>query len=102
MSESAALELEIRRSHAITAEEVNSRELIEQWCATVRRKDYDGVLRRHSANILVFDVPEPFQSEGLDAYRKTWDLFFSCNVEPVTFHFADKIIEHERHLVPAP
>ncbi len=24
----------------------------------------------------MYDVPEPFQSVGLDAYRKTWDTFF--------------------------
>lgn len=64
-------------------------ELIEQWCAAVRRKDYDGVLKRHSANMLMFDVPGPFQSEGLEAYRKTWDLFFGCNADPITFHFTD-------------
>ncbi len=26
----------------------------------------------------MFDVPPPLQSRGLDEYRKTWDLFFSC------------------------
>jgi ketosteroid isomerase-like protein len=24
----------------------------------------------------MFDVPPPFQSVGLDTYRKTWDMFF--------------------------
>jgi hypothetical protein len=52
------------------------RKLIEDWSAAVRRKDYDGVLKRHAHNILMFDVPGPFQSEGIEAYRKTWDLFF--------------------------
>jgi ketosteroid isomerase-like protein len=46
------------------------RELIADWSAAVRRKDYDGVLRNHSRNMLMFDVPPPFQSEGIDAYRK--------------------------------
>jgi uncharacterized protein (TIGR02246 family) len=64
-------------------------ELIEQWCAAVRRRDYDGILERHSANILMFDVPGPFQSEGIEAYRKTWDLFFGCTVQPPRFHFTD-------------
>jgi uncharacterized protein (TIGR02246 family) len=65
------------------------RELIEQWCAAVRRKDYDGILKRHSANILMFDVPEPFQSEGIEGYRKTWDLFFGCAADPASFRFTD-------------
>lgn len=24
----------------------------------------------------MFDVPEPLQSKGIEAYKKTWDLFF--------------------------
>src|SRR5215469_6327197 len=64
-------------------------ELIEQWCAAVRRKDYNGILRRHSTNILMFDVPGPFQSEGIEAYRKTWDLFFGWMVDAVKFEFSD-------------
>ena len=37
----------------------------------------------------MFDVPPPFQSEGLEAYRKTWDLFFSTMADPPTFDFSD-------------
>ena len=33
----------------------------------------------------MFDVPPPFKSVGLEAYRKTWDLFFSWSSEPVRF-----------------
>src|SRR5215469_8833646 len=68
------------------------REVIEQWCAAVRRKDYDGALKNHSADMLMFDVPGPFQSEGLDAYRKTWDLFFGCMASmasPAKFEFSN-------------
>jgi uncharacterized protein (TIGR02246 family) len=65
------------------------RHLIEQWCAAVRRKDYEGVLSRHSPNILMFDVPGPFQSEGLEAYRKTWDLFFGWMTAPAPFDLSD-------------
>lgn len=32
----------------------------------------------------MYDVPEPFQSIGLEAYRKTWDLFFA-NTKPGVF-----------------
>jgi uncharacterized protein (TIGR02246 family) len=65
------------------------RQLIADWSAAVRRRDYDGVLAHHAPNILMFDVPLPFQSEGLEAYRKTWDLFFGSMVEPSTFDFSD-------------
>ena len=65
------------------------RELIADWSAAVRRKDYDGVLRNHSRNVLMFDVPPPFQSEGIDAYRKTWDLFFGWMASTPKFELSD-------------
>jgi uncharacterized protein (TIGR02246 family) len=65
------------------------RQLIADWSAAARRRDYDGVLAHHAESILMFDVPPPFQSEGLAAYRKTWDLFFSTMADPPTFNFAD-------------
>ena len=42
-------------------------------------------LRSHAADLVMFDVPPPFKSVGLDAYRKTWDLFFSWSNGPVRF-----------------
>lgn len=65
------------------------RQLISDWSAAARRRDYDGVLAHHGSDILMFDVPPPFQSEGLEAYRKTWDLFFSMMADPPTFNFSD-------------
>ena len=57
--------------------EVLIRELIENWAKAVRTEDYEGILAHHSKDIVMYDVPEPFQSVGIDAYRKTWDTFFS-------------------------
>jgi len=65
------------------------RKMIADWSAAARRRDYDGVLAHHAADILMFDVPLPFQSEGLGAYRKTWDLFFGTMADPPTFDFSD-------------
>jgi uncharacterized protein (TIGR02246 family) len=61
------------------------RDLIEAWADAVRRRDYAGILRSHAADFVMFDVPPPFKSVGLDAYRKTWDLFFSWSSGPVRF-----------------
>jgi ketosteroid isomerase-like protein len=33
----------------------------------------------------MFDVPPPFQSKGIEAYKKTWDLFFTCSGDPIVF-----------------
>lgn len=70
-------------------DEIAIRKLIDDWSAAARRKDYDGVLTRHSRDILMFDVPGPFQSEGIEAYRKTWDLFFGWRSRPPKFDFSD-------------
>ena len=72
-----------------TDDETTLRQLIADWSAAARRRDYDGVLAHHAPNILMFDVPPPFQSEGLEAYRKTWDLFFGSMADPPTFDFSD-------------
>ena len=69
----------------ISDNEVAVRDLIEAWADSVRRKDYDGILRSHATDFVMFDVPPPFKSVGLDAYRKTWDLFFSWSSGPVRF-----------------
>ena len=66
-------------------DEAAIRNVVESWAAAVRRRDYEGILTNHSSDIVMFDVPPPFQSKGIDAYKKTWDLFFSCSGDPVVF-----------------
>lgn len=70
-------------------EHAEIRQLITDWRAAVRCRDYDGVLNSHSRNVLMFDVPPPFESEGIDAYRKTRDLFFSWMAGPPKFELSD-------------
>lgn len=50
--------------------------VIEAWADAVRRHDLAGILARHEPDIVMFDVPPPLQSRGMDEYKKTWDLFF--------------------------
>lgn len=68
-----------------TKDAVAIRNLLEDWAGAVRKKDLDGILYNHSPRILMFDVPPPLQSKGIDAYKKTWDLFFSWAHDPVVF-----------------
>jgi uncharacterized protein (TIGR02246 family) len=56
--------------------ETQIKALIEAWADAVRRHDYSGILAHHDQDVVMFDVPPPLQSRGLDEYRKTWDLFF--------------------------
>ena len=52
------------------------RALVEKWASAVRAKDMDGVLANHTDDIVMFDVPMPLQSKGMEEYKKTWELFF--------------------------
>ena len=58
------------------ADEAQIRALIEAWAAAVRQQDLGGVLAKHSSDIVMFDVPLPLQSIGMQEYEKTWELFF--------------------------
>jgi len=37
----------------------------------------------------MFDVPPPIQSNGIEAYKKTWDLFYSCSPDPAVFDITE-------------
>jgi uncharacterized protein (TIGR02246 family) len=66
-------------------DEAEVRALVERWAKAVRAKDMEEILARHSAKILMFDVPPPFKSKGIEEYGKTWDLFYSAQPEPIAF-----------------
>jgi len=72
-----------------TVNEAAIRELVQSWARAVRAKDLDGILANHSTDILMFDVPPPLQSKGIEAYKKTWELFFSWSNDPVVFDIKD-------------
>jgi uncharacterized protein (TIGR02246 family) len=70
-------------------DESEIRTLIERWAKAVRDEDRSAIRADHDPGMLMFDVPPPFQSEGLDAYMATWETFFSCAEKPVAFAFHD-------------
>jgi uncharacterized protein (TIGR02246 family) len=76
-------------SSSRTTDEAAIRELVESWARAVRAKDLDGILANHSTDMLMFDVPPPLQSKGIEAYKKTWELFFSWSNDPVVFDIKD-------------
>jgi uncharacterized protein (TIGR02246 family) len=62
------------------------RTLIEQWAAAVHAGDMDGVLADHSDDIVMFDVPPPYEGvRGIDAYRDTWPPFFEWQRRGASF-----------------
>src|SRR5919106_3798475 len=67
-------------------DEEQIRNLIHQWAAAVHRGDLNGVLADHSDDIVMFDVPPPYEGvRGIDAYRETWPPFFEWQVRGASF-----------------
>ena len=62
------------------------RTLIETWVAAVHTGDLDTVLAQHAPDLVMFDVPPPYDGvRGLDAYRDTWPGFFEWQKSGASF-----------------
>jgi uncharacterized protein (TIGR02246 family) len=62
------------------------RELIERWAAAVHAGDLPAVLADHAPDIVMFDVPPPYEGvRGLDAYRASWPGFFDWQASGAVF-----------------
>jgi uncharacterized protein (TIGR02246 family) len=72
-----------------TNDEAELRGLIARWSKAVREEDLTAIQADHDPDIMMFDVPPPFLSRGLDAYMATWQKFFASSVKPVVFDFED-------------
>ncbi len=58
-------------------DELQIRAVVERWVAAIQARDLDGVLAAHTDDVVVFDVPPPYDGvHGIDAYRDTWPEFF--------------------------
>jgi uncharacterized protein (TIGR02246 family) len=67
-------------------DEEQIRTLIERWAYAVHAGDLDGVLADHAADIVMFDVPPPYDGvRGIDDYRDTWPGFFEWQRRGATF-----------------
>ncbi|HSK95111.1 MAG TPA: nuclear transport factor 2 family protein [Euzebyales bacterium] len=62
------------------------RTLIVRWANAVHAGDLTGVLTDHAEDIVMFDVPPPYEGvRGLDAYRATWPPFFEWQARGASF-----------------
>lgn len=59
-----------------TRDETEIRAALESWARAVRNVDMAGILANHTEDVVIFDVPVPLQSRGIEEYRRTWELFF--------------------------
>jgi uncharacterized protein (TIGR02246 family) len=70
----------------VAGDEEQIRALIEGWAAAVHRGDLDAVVADHADDIVMFDVPPPYDGvRGLDAYRETWPPFFEWQARGASF-----------------
>jgi uncharacterized protein (TIGR02246 family) len=68
------------------SDEEQIRELIERWAVAVHAGDLRGVLADHARDILMFDVPPPYEGlRGIDAYRDSWPGFFEWQTAGAVF-----------------
>jgi uncharacterized protein (TIGR02246 family) len=67
-------------------DEQQVRSLIEHWVTAVHAGDLSTVLADHSPDIVMYDVPPPYEGvRGLDAYRETWPGFFEWQRSGASF-----------------
>ena len=70
-------------------DEMEIRALIDRWAKAVREENRAAIRADHDSEMLMFDVPPPLFSRGLDAYMATWEPFLSWSEKPVVFDFHD-------------
>ena len=69
-----------------TTNEQAVRELVTNWAQRVEDDDLDGVLADHTDDIVMFDVPPPYDGvRGIGAYRETWPGFFHWQTRGASF-----------------
>jgi uncharacterized protein (TIGR02246 family) len=68
------------------SDEEQIRALIERWAVAVHAGDLPGVLADHAEDIVMFDVPPPYEGvRGIDAYRESWPGFFRWQASGAVF-----------------
>ncbi len=67
-------------------DEAQIRALIERWADAVHSGEMDRVLADHADDIVMFDVPPPYEGvRGIEAYRETWPPFFEWQARGASF-----------------
>jgi uncharacterized protein (TIGR02246 family) len=66
------------------------RDLITRWAEAVHTGDLDTVLADHDPDIVMFDVPPPYDGvRGIQAYRDTWPPFFEWQRQGALFEIVE-------------
>jgi len=75
------------------------KQILDEWFSDIQNQNLDGVIKNHSDNIVIFDVPKPLLSKGLEEYKKTWELFFrNVKAGAESFQPIDLNIQEDNHV----
>jgi uncharacterized protein (TIGR02246 family) len=67
-------------------DEQQIRALLEAWAIAAHEGDLDTVLADHAPDIVMFDVPPPYDGvRGMRAYRDSWLPFFDWQASGAVF-----------------
>ena len=70
--------------------ETDIRTLVTRWVDGIRACDLDAVTAAHADDIVMFDVPPPYDGiRGLVAYRESWPSFFEFISGGATFELLE-------------
>jgi uncharacterized protein (TIGR02246 family) len=71
-------------------DEQQIRGFVQRWADAVHRGDLAGVLADHADDIVMFDVPPPYDGvRGMEAYRETWPPFFEWQAQGALFEIVE-------------
>ena len=72
------------------SDEAAIRELITRWAEAVHMGDLDAVLADHDPDIVMFDVPPPYDGlRGIEQYRDSWPPFFEWQSAGAIFEIVE-------------
>lgn len=70
-------------------DEAQIRRLLDDWAKAVYDRNLDNVMSFYAPDIVAFDVIPPLQFNGIEAYRKNWQMGFDCMQQPMQFESRD-------------
>jgi uncharacterized protein (TIGR02246 family) len=72
------------------SDEAAIRELITRWAEAVHVGNLDAVLADHDPDIVMFDVPPPYNGlRGIEQYRDSWPPFFEWQSAGAIFEIVE-------------
>jgi uncharacterized protein (TIGR02246 family) len=76
--------------------ETEIRELIAAWEKAAQTKDMNGIMARHTPDMVAFDVIPPLRFDGAATYAKHWENCLKYMPGPAIFELRDlKIVAGE-------